>query len=263
MRTLLRREILRFFRQRSRMIAVIASPILFWVVIGSGLNRSFLYPGGPEGITYLEYFYPGTLILIVLFAAIFSSISVIEDRREGFLQSVLVSPISRLSIVLGKVSGITILAAVQGSVLLLASPFVIPGIAPGSILLAMVILVVVAFGLSSLGFLIAWSMDSTQGFHAIMNLVLVPMWLLSGALFPTTGSASWIAALMTWNPLMYGVAATRKALYGLSPDVGSELPGFGLSVIVLILFSICAILLASRRVQMRTKSAPVADGGTS
>jgi len=257
MGTLLRREIVRFVRQRSRMVAVIVSPILFWVVIGSGLNRSFQYPGGPEGITYLEYFYPGTLVLVVLFAAVFSSISVIEDRREGFLQSVLVAPVSRLSIVMGKVTGITVLASLQAGVFLLASPLVIADITAGSVLLAMVILFLVASGLSALGFLIAWSMDSTQGFHAVMNLLLVPMWLLSGALFPMTGSASWVTEIMKWNPLMYGVAATRKAIYGLDPGVGPELPGFGVSLVVLVVFSVAAIILASARVQKRTKSEPL------
>ena len=104
--TLTRRELVRFIREKSRMIGVIASPIVFWGVIGSGLSTD---------MTYLEYFFPGSVILIVLFAAIFSSISVIEDRKEGFLQSVLVAPVSRWSIVLGKVAGITLLSLAHGS----------------------------------------------------------------------------------------------------------------------------------------------------
>ncbi|MBI4418112.1 MAG: ABC transporter permease [Ignavibacteriales bacterium] len=256
---LVQRELIRFVRQRSRMLAVIVSPVLFWVVIGSGLNRSFQYPGGPQSMTYLEYFYPGTLVLVVLFASIFSSISLIEDRRDGFLQSVLVAPINRSSIVLGKVAGITILAALQGVVFLAAAPAVIQTSSIGSIVLTLFVLVLVATGLSSLGFLIAWSMDSTQGFHAIMNLLLVPMWLLSGALFPITGSASWVAEIMRWNPLMYGVAATRKALYGLAPGAGQELPGFGVSLLILIGFTVVTVLVAAIRVQKRLASKPLEE----
>lgn len=252
--TLVRREIIRFLRQRSRMIGVIASPILFWVVIGSGLNDSFQYPGGPVDMSYLEYFYPGTLILVVLFAAIFSSISIIEDRNQGFLQSVLVAPISRVSIVLGKITGITVLAVLQAGIFLIAAPFIVPEATAGSLVLTLMVLTLVALGLSSLGFFIAWSMDSTQGFHAIMNLLLVPMWLLSGALFPVSGSAPWVAALMRWNPLMYGVSATRHALYGLVPEVGTELPGFGIAIGILVLFLILMVSAAVLRVQKRRRS---------
>ncbi|MEX1138825.1 MAG: ABC transporter permease [Bacteroidota bacterium] len=255
--TLARREVLRFLRQRSRMIGVIASPILFWIVIGSGLNNSFQYPGGPVDMSYLEYFYPGTLVLVVLFSAIFSSISIIEDRGQGFLQSVLVAPISRMSIVLGKVLGITTLAILQAGIFLLAAPVIIPGMTAGSLVLTLLVLMLVAFGLSTLGFLIAWSMDSTQGFHAIMNLLLVPMWLLSGALFPASGSSSWVAFIMQWNPLMYGVTACRRALYGLAPDVGPDFPTFGMSIFVLFIFWFLALTLAVLMVQKRQRSSNV------
>lgn len=258
-RVLFQRELIRFIRQRSRMIAVIASPMLFWVVIGSGLHRSFQYPGASTDMTYLEYFYPGTLVLVVLFASIFSSISIIEDRRDGFLQSVLVAPISRVGIVFGKVAGITVLAALQGAVFLAAAPAVIDSTTVGSMVLTFLVLLIVALGLSSLGFLIAWSMDSTQGFHAVMNLLLVPMWLLSGALFPMTGSSPWVAEVMRWNPLTYGVAATRMALYGLTPGAGVDLPGFGTSLLVLFLFTVLVLVFAVRRVHKRTPSAPMSS----
>lgn len=255
--TLARREVLRFIRQRSRMIGVIASPILFWIVIGSGLNNSFQYPGGPVEMSYLEYFYPGTLVLVVLFSAIFSSISIIEDRSQGFLQSVLVAPISRMSIVLGKVLGITILAILQAGIFLLAAPIIVPEVTAGSLVLTLLVLMLVAFGLSTLGFLIAWSMDSTQGFHAIMNLLLVPMWLLSGALFPSSGSSPWVAFIMQWNPLMYGVTACRRALYGLGPHVGPDFPSFGISVAILFLFWLLVLTFAVLRVQKRQRSSNI------
>ncbi|MBI2618728.1 MAG: ABC transporter permease [Ignavibacteriales bacterium] len=250
---LARRELVRFVRQRSRMIAVVASPILFWIVIGSGLNKSFQYPGGPEEISYLEYFFPGSVILIVLFASVFSSISVIEDRREGFLQAVLVAPAPRSSVVLGKVFGIAILATVQGALFLALAPLVVPNVTIGSLLLTLIVLAFVSLGLASLGFLIAWSMDSTQGFHAVMNLLLVPMWMLSGALLPMSGATGWVAAIMAWNPLMYGVAAARLGIYGLDPRHEGDLPAFGLAMIVLVAFSLITVLAAIWTVRHRQR----------
>jgi ABC-2 type transport system permease protein len=211
--TLLKREIVRFYRQRSRVIGALASPLVFWVLIGSGLGTSFRSPSMPEGMNYLEYFFPGTLALILLFTAIFSTISIIEDRKEGFLQSVLVAPVRPSAIVMGKVLGGTVLAMMQGIVLLALGPVI--GVPMGWIEtgLALVMMCALAFALTGLGFMIAWRLDSTQGFHAIMNLFLVPMWLLSGALFPLSGASVWVRAIMWINPMTYGVWGLRQALY--------------------------------------------------
>ena len=122
--TLWWREIVRFYRQRARVVGVIASPLLFWIVIGSGFGTSFRSGEGPGQDHYLDYFFPGALIMIVLFTAIFTMMSVIEDRKEGFLLSVLVAPVPRSAIVLGKVLGGTTLAAAQGLLFLVFAPFV-------------------------------------------------------------------------------------------------------------------------------------------
>src|SRR5450631_4372883 len=132
--TLWQREVVRFYRQRSRVVGVIASPILFWLVIGSGFGTSFR-SGGANGQHYLDYFYPGALIMIVLFTSIFTMMSVIEDRKAGFLLSVLVAPVSRSAIVLGKVLGGTTLATVQGLIFLVFAPLVDVHIGIGSWLL--------------------------------------------------------------------------------------------------------------------------------
>ena len=212
--TLWWRELVRFYRQRSRVIGVIASPLLFWVVIGSGFGTSFRSGNAPGQQHYLDYFYPGALVMIVLFTSIFTMMSVIEDRKEGFLLSVLVAPVPRSAIVLGKVLGGTTLAAVQGLIFLLFAPFV--GIHQGLVQFLLVVLTVflVSFSLTALGFAIAWPMDSTSAFHAIINLFLIPLWLLSGALFPLSGASTWIKWLMWINPLTYGVEALRLTLYG-------------------------------------------------
>src|SRR5246500_4914856 len=211
--TLWWREIVRFYRQPTRVVGVLASPLVFWLVIGSGFGTSFRSGGGPGQQHYLDYFYPGALIMIVLFTSIFTMMSVIEDRKEGFLLSVLVAPVPRSSIVLGKVLGGTTLSAVQGMIFLIFAPFTGVHLSLSQVLLVGVVVFLVSFALTALGFAIAWPMDSSQAFHSIINLFLIPLWLLSGALFPMTGASGWIRALMYINPLTYGVEALRSLLY--------------------------------------------------
>src|SRR5208337_3601478 len=190
------REIVRFYRQRARVVGVIASPLLFWIVIGSGFGTSFRSTATTGGQHYLDYFFPGALIMIVLFTAIFTMMSVIEDRKEGFLLSVLVAPVPRSAIVLGKVLGGTTLAAAQGLIFLVFAPLVGVRMTLASFGLIVLTVFLVSFALTALGFAIAWPMDSTQAFHAIINLFLIPLWLLSGALFPLSGASGWIRWLM-------------------------------------------------------------------
>jgi ABC-2 type transport system permease protein len=233
---LAKRELVRFARQRSRVVGAVAPPLLMWVVVGSGLGGSFRPAGaGPAGAAAsLAYFFPGTVVLVVLFAAIFSTISVIEDRKEGFLQGVLVSPVPPFAVAFGKIAGGTLLGLLQGGSLLLLIPLLGLPVDALALATAGAVLLGLAFALTSLGFLIAWSLDSTQGFHAIMNLFLIPMWLLSGAFFPASGAPPWLRALMAANPLTYGVAALRRALGGGAPD----LPGAGLSLAVTAAFAV-------------------------
>jgi ABC-2 type transport system permease protein len=207
------REVVRFYRQRSRVVGVIASPVLFWIVIGSGFGTSFRGGAGAGNEHYLDYFFPGALIMIVLFTSIFTMMSVIEDRKEGFLLSVLVAPVHRSVIVLGKVLGGTTLSMIQGLVFLCFAPAL--GIHLGLAQFGLIVLDVflVSFALTALGFIIAWPMDSSQGFHAVINLFLIPLWLLSGALFPLTGASGWIRLLMRINPLTYGTEALRTLLF--------------------------------------------------
>ncbi len=245
--TLWWREIVRFYRQPGRVIGVLASPLVFWLVLGSGFGSSVRSSAGPGQQHYLNYSYPGTLILIVLFTSIFTMMSVIEDRKEGFLLSVMVAPVPRTAIVLGKVLGGTTLSAVQGMIFLLLAPFTGVHLEIVQVLLVGVVVFLVSFALTALGFAIAWPMDSSQAFHGIVNLFLIPMWLLSGALFPLDGASGWIRALMYANPLTYGVAAVRSLLYQvddrrfpLSTDMARLL------MFSLIMFGI-ALLIVNRR----------------
>jgi len=217
-------------------------------VIGSGFGTSFRSGSAAGGQHYLEYFYPGALIMIVLFTSIFTMMSVIEDRKEGFLLSVLVAPISRSAIVLAKVLGGTTLSAIQGLIFLVFAPAVGVHFGLAQFGLIVLITVLVSFCLTSLGFAVAWKMDSAQGFHAVVNLFLIPLWLVSGALFPMAGASGWIRVLMLINPLTYGVEALRAALF---PAMASPHFPLGSSIAVLAVFSAVvfavAFLLANRR----------------
>ncbi len=211
------RELVRFFRQRTRVVGALGQPIIFWVLFGAGLHGSF---SGPAGMSYQEYFFPGVAVMIVMFTAIYSTISIIEDRRDGFLQGVLVAPIPRASLVLGKVLGGTMLAVLQAVVFLVVGPLLsLVGLAPpletGLTLhnapAVIGFLALVGFSLTALGYLIAWPMESTHGFHAIMSVFLMPMWLLSGSFFPA-GNSGWLSWVIWLNPLTYGTSGLRRIM---------------------------------------------------
>lgn len=208
--TLARRELTRFFRQRNRVIGALGQPLVFWLVFGLGLGPSFSAPGGAGGGDYLTFLFPGMLALVMLSTAIFTSISIIEDRREGFLQAVLVAPAPRWSMVLGKLLGGTSIAVLQGAAFVAVGAALALPIAWARLPAFFALAGVVALALSALGFVLAWRTDSVQGFHAVMSVLLMPMWFLSGAFFPPAGWLKWI---MLANPLSYGVAGLRALLY--------------------------------------------------
>ena len=207
------REWVRFLRQRNRVIGAILTPVVFWLLLGGGMGDSFKAPGSDE--PYLSYFFPGMLLMVVLFTAIFATITLIEDRREGFMQGVLASPVPRWALVLGKVLGGGSLAAAQALLLLCLAPLAGIGFGIGGFLIAAVFVIGLSFALVSLGVALAWPMTSTQGYHVAMNLLLMPLWFLSGAVFPigasTFGPIRWLTYA---NPLTYGLAGLRSGLGG-------------------------------------------------
>ncbi|MFQ5422966.1 MAG: ABC transporter permease [Phycisphaerae bacterium] len=250
-RTLWSREIVRFLRQRSRVLGAMGTPPVFWILAGSGLNRSFVPAGAKASMSYLQYSFPGVLAAILMFTAVFSTISVIDDRREGFLQSVLVAPGSRASIVLGKVLGATTLAVGQALIFLLLAPLMGIPLGIRSFPATFAAMTLISFSLTSLGFWIAWRMESTQGFHAIMNLVLMPMLFLSGAFFPAAGAAKWLAWVMLFNPMTHGVSLMRTAMYldgggGPVAEGIGWLPALGISVGFAVLMFVASIRAVTR-----------------
>jgi ABC-2 type transport system permease protein len=232
------REVLRFVRQRSRLVGAFAQPLLFWLLLGGGMKASFRAGGGD----YMAYFYPGIIALTLLFTAVFATISVVEDRKGGFLQGVLVAPVPRWSIVMGQAVGATVLAVLQGALLLALAPLAGLRLTAASVAASLGVMTLLALALTGLGLALAWRMDSTQGFHAIMNLVLMPMWLLSGAFFPAEGAPGWLAAVMAANPMTYGMAALRRTLEG---EAAAALPGMGMSLAIIAAFGLLSLGAAS------------------
>ena len=235
MGTIWQREIVRFVRQRSRIIGAFGQPILFWLLLGSGFGRNFRYAGG-GGEGYLEYFYPGIIAMMVLFTAIFSTFAVVDDRKARFLQGVLAAPVPRSAIVLGQVMGGATLALLQGVLLLVATPLAGVPLTLEAALASILVMGLIGFALTALGLLLAWRIESTQGFHSIMNLLLIPLWVLSGAVFPVSGAHPLISFIMQINPLTYGVAALRRTLYLSAPDAVATLPGLWVSLLIMIIF---------------------------
>lgn len=250
-----RREVVRFLRQRNRVVGALATPLVFWLLLGSGLNKTFYLPqalGEQTGPTpgYLHYFFPGALALILMFTAVFSTITVIEDRKSGMLQAILVSPASRLSLVVGILAGGTTLATAQAVLFLMIWLFIGPALPLVGWLTALGVIVLLSAGLTGLGICLAWPMQSTAGFHALMNLILMPMWFLSGAVFPVATAPRWLQVLMLANPLTYGQQLLTESLLPGDADVVHLAPtplAWAVAMVSVILVAAVAVRIVSRR----------------
>lgn len=246
LQALLYREILRFVRQPSRWVGALATPLLFWLLVGTGLGSSFQDPATGR-VGYLEFFFPGALLLSVLFTSIFSTISVIEDRDKGFLQGVLVSPQPSWVLVWSKILSGALLGTLQG-LLLMGVVLVIPfGGGLVGVLLSLAILFVMAMCLTSVGFFFAWKSSSVSGFHSVMNVVLMPMWIMSGSVFPVAGAQSFLAKAALLNPLTWGLSALRVFLAGHSMSGFDLAMGFGYPLLVTWVF----VAMAMRSISLR------------
>jgi ABC-2 type transport system permease protein len=224
--TLWQRELVRFWRQKSRLLGVVLSPLLIWLLIGYGSAS-------------LDKFFSGALVLTVMFSAIFSTITIIEDRREGFLLSMLVSPAPRTSLVLGKIAGSATLGWIQGLIFLCFAPMAGVPVSAIDVLAVVAVIFLISFTLTGLGFVIAWKMETTAGFHAIMNLLLLPMWMVSGSLFPVATAQGFVKWLMWVNPLTYSISLLNSTLH--LPGVW---PGPLESLLVTLAFGLGLLLLS-------------------
>lgn len=238
-----RRDTLRLMRERTRWIGVVAQPLFLWVILGAGFAESLVIPGS-EGVGSMQFLYPGILGMVLLFTSIFSTMSVIEDRSSGFLQGVLVAPGSPLSLVLGKTAGVTTIVAVQTALFLLVAP--VAGYPWGSIDWPLLLLVILLSNtaLTCANFVFAWVLNSTQAYHGLMSVVLMPMWIVSGAMFPPPSGA--MGLVVALNPMSYAIAGLR---WGLGVPAG-DLPSPARCLVVL---SVCTVLslIAAVRITRR------------
>ncbi len=251
--SLWKRELVRFCRDRARVFSSLGQPILFWVLLGAALrNAQVAVAGEVLPASYGEYFFAGALTMVVLFTSIFTTITVIEDRQLGFLQGVLVAPVPRTAIALGKISGGATLAVAQSLVFLVLAPAAgVPLTAAGAAQAAAA-LVLLSFALVGLGFAIAWRMDSTAAYHGIMMVFLLPLWLLSGAMFPVQGAHPALAFAMNLNPMTYGLAAVRHGLYGPASAQVRDLPAPALAWAVTAAFAAATLALGTLAVHRRS-----------
>ncbi|MBI5252768.1 MAG: ABC transporter permease [Desulfomonile tiedjei] len=232
--TLWLREMKKFIRNRSRIIGSMALPILFLVVLGSGFGGFFQYR---QDVTYMQFLGPGILGMTLLFSAMFGGLSVLWDRQFGFLKEILVAPVSRVAIMAGKTLGTVTTSMIKGVILIVAlgmGGLVKPD--PLGLLLTLAFMFVISAAFVALGIATAALMTDPHGFQLIMNFLVMPVFFLSGALFPLEGLPGWLDLLTKINPLTYGIDGMRYALGG--PYEFSPLLDF----VILTFFAVSATL---------------------
>lgn len=241
------RDVKRFWRDKPRMVGTVAQAALFLFVLGTGLGRGLAgtFAGGRDmslapRIDYVVFIYPGIIGMTILFTSLFSALSIIWDREFGFLKEVLVAPISRSAVAIGKALGGATVALFQGTIMLAFAPFVGVALTPGMVVKLWLFMFLVAFSFTSMGIVIAARMRTMEGFHMIMNFVALPMFFLSGAMFPLEGLPGWMEYLVNMDPLTYGVDMLRYTVVGLNQYPLSHdllvIIGFGLLMIVMAVF---------------------------
>lgn len=230
------REMKKFVRAKSRFIVSLMTPFFFLAFLGFGLDNNFVFPGLPAGMGYLDFLAPGIVAMVLLFSSMFAGISVIWDKQFGFLKEIMVAPVSRTSIVLGRILGGMSTGVIQGIAILLLSILLgFKAVSMPGLLLSLIFIVLISTAFVSVGLAFASRMEDMQGFQLIMNLFIMPVFLLSGALFPLDNLPAWLAGLSYINPLTYGVDGLRGLLIGVSH--------FPLIADFIVLFGFCIAMI--------------------
>ncbi len=242
------RDILRFWHDKMRMIGSITFPLLFLFVFGSGLSARMGFLSA--GIDFAQFMFPGIIGMTVLMSSFMAGISVVWDREFGFLKEVLVAPISRASVAVGKTLGAATVALLQGILILLFAPLIGVSLSPWTALAVLPLMFLLAASMGALGILLATRIRSMEAFQAVMQMLMFPMVFLSGAFFPLQGLPAWMNILVKLNPATYGIAPIRQVILGTAPDspFGMNLLGHTMSlwdnVTVLAAFGVTMTLLA-------------------
>lgn len=263
------RDVLRFWRDRTRLLVTFAQPLLYLIIFGTGLSSalsgaasSFGGAGAPAGFSYTQFIFPGIIGMSVLFGSMFAAVSIVWDREFGFLKELLVAPIDRSAVAIGKALGGATQAMAQGLILLVLAPIVGVKLTIVSVLTIIPLVFVLAFALSAMGVAIASRMRSMQGFQMVMNFLMMPMFFLSGALFPLSGLPSWMTFLTRIDPAAYGIDPLRRVILdgaGMTPaaldrmslTIGGSVVPIVAEVGILLAFGIVVLGIAVRNFRVR------------
>ena len=210
--TLWKRELLRFLRAKSRIIGSLGMPFFFLLFLGTGLGSAFSF----GSMSYMQFIAPGIIGMVLLFASVFSGVTVIMDRQFGFLKEIMVAPVPRWAIVTGKTLGGMTTAIIQALLILLILPLLGVNLDYGGLGIALLLMALISAGFVALGIAIASKMEDMHGFQIIMNFLIMPMFFLSGALFPLDNLPGWFKGVTMIDPLTYGVDGLRYAFLGTS-----------------------------------------------
>ena len=242
------RDILRFWHDKMRLIGSITFPLLFLFVFGTGLSSRMGSLG--EGVDFAQFIFPGIIAMTVMMTSFMAGMSIVWDREFGFLKEVLVAPISRISVSIGKALGSATVALLQGMLILLLAPVIGVSLSPGIVMALVPLMALLAIAMGSLGILLATRIRSMEAFQATMQMLMFPMVFLSGVFFPMQGLPSWMSVLVKLNPATYGVAPIRQVMLGTAPDSPFNIILFGHTMsiwentAVLAAFGTAMILLA-------------------
>ncbi len=233
------REMLRFWRSKSRIIGSLATPLFFLVILGAGFSSSFQFSGGrPFNTSYLA---PGLIGMAVLFSSLMGGVSIIWDREFGFLKEILIAPVNRFFVALGKAVGGVTTSMIQGVLITLIAWFIgVKYVSLAGVLAAIVIMFITGIGFIGLGIALASVIDSHEGFQMVMSFLTMPLVLLSGAFFPIANLPGWLLVLVYANPLTYGVEALRMVL------LGNSIIPVSLSIAVIILFALVMLAIGGK-----------------
>jgi len=208
------REVKRFLRDKTRLVSSFVQPFLWLVIFGAGIGAALGSGVHIPGVTYQELIFPGIIGQTLLFTAMFIGISVIWDRDFGFMKEILVAPVSRMVVFLGKMVGDSVSAVLQGIVVLVFGLALGISISASAFIFALAVMLLITFGLASIGLVVASFIGGLESFGAILTFINMPLFFLSGALFPINSLPSWMRAVSKANPLSYGVDALRHIILG-------------------------------------------------
>jgi ABC-2 type transport system permease protein len=206
------REFITFMREKFRIIAMIGQPLLYLLILGKGITAGMRLNGAPD-VDYISFMYPGIIGMSILFTSMFSAISIIWDREFGFLKEVMVAPVPRWAVALGKSLGGATIAMIQAALLIAMAPLAHISLSVLVIVEMLVLSFLISFAITSFFVAVASRMQSMQSFQVVMNFVVMPIYFLSGAMFPMGTAPTWMKSMMVLNPLTYGVDAFRNVIF--------------------------------------------------